>query len=447
MSDQQPPVIIIFGITGDLSKRKLLPALYHLFEKQLLPNGTKIIGTSRRELSRSDLLNTIEESIQAKKESCRPEAMNQLNEAVSTAQVDPVKTADFDKLKDLLDTLDSDGPRNRLFYMSIPPSAYGQIISNLQSSGLNAQQNRIMLEKPFGYNFNSAEASVKLVSSAFNEEQIYRIDHYLAKETAQNLLSFRLHNPIFVPLWNNQHIESVHVRQFETLGIEGRVNFYEQTGALRDMIQSHLMQLLALTLMDVPEDMTSRSIHEAKQRFFKGLDIANPALATRGQYQSYRQEVSNPNSIVETYVKLELSSHLQPWQGVKLFLEHGKGMNQNIADIAVAFKSAGERRRNSLIFQIQPNEGISLDLLVKEPGLANEMRHTSLDLKYKDVFTDILKIDAYERVLMDAIRGDQSLFAADEEVLTTWRVLDPLLDAWSGTNDGLVFYPNGASTV
>ncbi len=446
MTNQSAPVIVIFGITGDLSKRKLLPAVYHLFHKKLLPTGTQIIGTSRSPLSKADLMHLIEGSLNDRDEACEDEALNQLNASIDTVQIDPEKLSDFQKLKDKLDDLDNNANHSRLFYMSIPPSAYGPIISNLKATGLNSEANRILLEKPFGYNLTSATEAVKLVGSAYQAEQIYRIDHYLAKETAQNLLSFRLHNPIFVPLWNNGHIDSVHVRQFETLGIEGRVNFYEQTGALRDMIQSHLMQILALTLMDVPENMTSKAIHAAKLKFFASLQEARPTKAIRGQYQTYRQEVGK-DSNVETYVKLELSSQLTAWQGVPLLLEHGKGMNRTLADITIAFKSAGERRRNSLTFQIQPNEGISLNLLIKEPGLTNNMTHTALDLKYKDVFKSAHTVDAYERVLMDAVRGDQSLFASDEEVLTTWRILQPLLDTWADNDEGLRIYPNAAEKV
>jgi glucose-6-phosphate 1-dehydrogenase len=328
--------------------------------------------------------------------------------------------------------------------MSIPPAAYDPIIKNLALVGLSDDQNRILLEKPFGYDLKSAEDAIKIVGQAFKEKQIYRIDHYLAKETAQNLLAFRLHNPIFMPLWSSQHIDFIHVRQFETIGIEGRANFYEQTGALRDMIQSHLMQLLALTLMDTPEDMTSEAIHVSKQNFFSELNLAEPKDVIRGQYKGYKEEVDNPNSSTETYVKLHLTSQAEMWRETEIILEHGKAMSETAADITIAFKTPHERRRNSLTFQIQPNEGISLDLVVKEPGFENNMKHTALDFRYRSAFKDVPYVDAYERVLMDAIQGDQSLFASDEEVLTTWKVLQPILDNWANNSDGLVIYPVGS---
>lgn len=441
------PVIIIFGITGDLSKRKLLPALYHLFSQNILDPNTKIIGTSRRPLSVEELLKTVELCVLEKDKVCDPDGLKKIGRALSTIKLDPDNSEDYAKLSHSLDELDKAGKRQRLFYMSIPASAYEPIVKHLSSHRLNDQRTILLLEKPFGYNLESAEQSIKLVHEGFDEDQIYRIDHYLAKETAQNLLAFRMHNPIFVPLWDAQHIQSVHVKQFETLNIEGRANFYEQTGALRDVVQSHLMQLLAITLMTVPSSMGSQDIHAAKQAFFDSLDPADPKRAARAQYDSYREEVDNPNSSVETYVKLCLSSNAEQWQGTEIVLEHGKAMAETTAKVIVEFKTPYERRHNSLIFQIQPNEGISLDLVVKEPGLDNRMEHAALDFRYHDRFKDHTYYDAYERVLVDAIHGDQSLFASDDEVLSTWRVLQPILDAWTKTSSDLKTYTAGSKTV
>lgn len=445
MVKQLDPVIVIFGITGDLSRRKLLPSLYNLFEQNLLSKDTKLVGISRRDLPLEQLLSLIEESTNQHKP-CSAQVLSHLSQSASTLQVDPTNPQDYQKLKQLLESFDTAGKRDRIFYMSIPPAAYEPIIKNLALVGLNQQHDRVLLEKPFGYDLHSAEQTIKIVHEAFSEEQIYRIDHYLAKETAQNLLAFRRHNPIFLPLWSNQHINSVRVRQFETIGIENRANFYEQTGALRDMIQSHLLQLLALTLMDVPSDTTSQAIHQAKQNFLKQLDPAEPSKAERGQYNGYRTEVDNPGSVTETYVKLALVSRSPIWQGTKLILEHGKAMGETAADVTIDFRATDERRHNSLIFRLKPEEGISLDLIVKEPGLANEMRHVDLKFDYHDAFQSNSN-DAYERVLADAVRGDQSLFASDEEVLTTWRILQPILDAWHGNDKGLILYPTGTIKV
>ena len=438
------PVIIIFGITGDLSKRKLLPALAELFRRGILKQGTKIIGISRHQLSQDDVLQIINSSLANK---AQDDHAVDLSSAVTALQLNPTNLSDFQRLKSLLESFDSLGACQRLYYMSIPPAAYAPIIENLSRAGLNTENDRLLLEKPFGYNLESAKSSIDLVSKAFRETQVYRIDHYLAKETAQNLLAFRLHNPIFVPLWNNQHIERVHIRQFESIGIEGRTNFYEQTGALRDMIQSHLMQLLALTMMTVPDSMTSSAIHKAKIDFLSSLAVADPKLSIRGQYDGYRQEVNQPNSNVETYVKLQLSSQSKIWQGVQFILEHGKAMHQSIADVNISFKTSHEKRRNSLTFQVQPDETIRLDLLIKEPGLTNNMRHADLKLSYSDVFPNSNKVDAYARVIMDAINGDQSLFASNQEVINNWQILEPLLEAWSDNSHGLIIYPYGATAV
>lgn len=441
---QQAPIIVIFGVTGNLSKRKLLPALYHLLRQGLLPKNTRVIGISRRPLTTEELLSTVELCVLEKDGVCDPAGLELVKSAVQTLQLNPESPKDFQALSELLDSLDGHTKRNRLFYMSIPAAAYPPIIQNLAAAGLSEERNRLLLEKPFGYSLESAEKLIDLLSKDFQEEQIYRIDHYLAKETAQNLLAFRLHNPIFLPLWNAEHIQHVHVRATETIGIEGRAAFYEQTGAVRDFIQSHLMQLLAITMMDVPADMSSQAIHAAKQRFLEDLAPADAAEAIRAQYVGYRHEVDNNNSAVETYAALRLKHTAERWQGTDILLETGKAMGRKTTDITVEFKTPHERRRNSLIFRIQPDEGISLDLVVKEPGLEDRMHHAALDFRYHDTFHDRQHIDAYERVLMDAVRGDRSLFASDREVLATWRTLQPVLDAWENSSHGLLTYEPGS---
>jgi len=443
----EPPIIVIFGITGDLSRRKLLPALYHMLRLGNLPPETKIIGTSRREIDKHDFMNTVELCVLEKDKVCDPEGLKKVEVALETLQLDPNEDKDYEKLKHLLHKFDQGSSKVRMFYMSVPSTAYGPIVSHLANNNLNTEKTRLLLEKPFGYDFDSASKLISLVNQSFKEDQIYRIDHYLAKETAQNLLAFRMHNPIFSALWSCEFIQSIHIRAFETIGIEGRDNFYEQTGAARDFIQSHLMQLLSITMMDMPKDMTSKSIHDAKQSFFNDLIEANPHHAIRGQYDSYKEEVSNPRSHVETYAKILLKSTSEKWRDTNIILETGKAMQEKSTDIVIEFKTEHERRRNSLTFQIQPNEGISLDLVVKEPGLENNMHHTSLDFRYDTTFKDYEYIDAYERVLMDAIIGDQSLFASDQEVLSTWKVLDPVIKNWQSHSDNLVIYTAGSKGI
>lgn len=440
------PVIVVFGITGDLSKRKLLPALYHLLSQGLLPEDTRIVGISRQPLSVDELLSTVELCVLEKDNVCDPVGLQRVHAALQTHQLNPEQVDDFHALKQLLDSFDTpDAQRQRLLYLSIPAAAYEPVIGNLAAAGLHTPNNRLLLEKPFGYNLASAEELIDLVNQHYEEDQVYRIDHYLTKETAQNMLTFRMHNPIFSPLWNAEHIQRVHILATEALGIEGRANFYEQTGALRDLVQSHLMQLLAITLMDVPPSMTSDDVHLSKQHFLEQLRPASAQRAVRGQYNTYRSEVNNEYSNVETYTRISLEHSAERWQGTEIILETGKGLDRKTTEIIVEFKTPHERRRNSLIFRVQPNEGIGLELVVKEPGLENHMRHTALEFSYDEAFKHKTPVDAYERVLLDAVRGDQALFASDREVLATWHVLQPLIDAWSASGDGLVSYPVGAA--
>jgi glucose-6-phosphate 1-dehydrogenase len=437
------PVLIIFGITGDLSKRKLLPALYRLVQQGLLPEATRIIGVSRHELDIDELLGSTELCVLEKDNICDPEGIAKLRAAMSSFQLQPDQPADYQRLKAELETIDSD---NRVFYMSIPPSAYAPIVENLAAAGLNEPTSRLLVEKPFGYDLQSAEQLISVMEQHFEEQQVYRIDHYLARETAQNLLTFRSSNPIFTPLWDSEHIESVHIKAYEKLGIEGRADFYEKTGALRDLIQSHLLQLLAITLMDIPHNMTSEQIHLSKQHFLEQLQPADPAEAHRAQYDSYRDEVSNSDSTTETYARMTVHHGTERWQDVAMTLETGKALDRKATEIVIAFRTPHhDHPSNNLIFQIQPHEGILLDLMVKQPGFDSEMRHTALKFDYASSFQDDQHIDAYERVLMDAVRADQSLFASSDEVLATWRVLQPLLDDWADNSDGLGSYPAGTA--
>jgi glucose-6-phosphate 1-dehydrogenase len=445
MTDQQTsPIIVIFGITGDLSKRKLLPALYHLLKEDLLPHDIKIIGTSRRDIEIDDLLGSVELCVLEKDSICDPDGIAKLRSALQAFKLDPVEDSDYESLKQHLDTLSVEHRGDRIFYMSLPPSAYAPIIERLSQHGMNDSRSRILLEKPFGYDETSARELIDLVNKHYKEDQIYRIDHYLAKETAQNLLTFRMHNPIFTALWAREHIDSVHIEAAEELGIENRADFYDKTGALRDLIQSHLMQLLALTMMDIPIRLNSHEIHLSKQYFLEQLMPANTHRAYRAQYTGYKSAVNNDRSSTETYAKIHLEHGAERWQGVDIILETGKALPDKHTRITVQFKGHHGQPHNKLVFQVQPNEGISLDLFVKQPGLDNTMQKTLLDLTYDTAFEAGQHIDAYERVLVDAARGDQALFASANEVMATWHVLQPIIDAWDKNSDGLMSYESGS---
>ena len=441
----KPPVIVIFGITGDLSQRKLLPALYHLMTHDLLAEGTRIIGTSRKALSAEALLDKVELCVLEAQEECDPVGLQKLHDALQLVQLDPTQSEDYHNLSQILDQFDSEEKRDRLMYMAIPPKAYKPIIRQLGAHKLNDERTRLLVEKPFGHDVTSAQELVQTTNEHFDESQIYRVDHYLAKETAQNLLTFRLHNPIFTPLWNSEHIEKIHIRAAERIGIENRADFYEQTGALRDIIQSHLMQLMAIIMMDQPASGSSESIHEGKLALLKSIAPANPLKVVRAQYEGYRNEVSSPASRTETYARMELHSQLTRWQDTRIILETGKALNEKVTEVIVQFKHPHEKRRNQLRFRLQPNEGISLDLVVKVPGFEEQMQHTELNFSYKNAFNNESgHPDAYERVIMDAVRGDQLLFASSEELLAAWEIVQPVLDSWSADTQPIASYPKGA---
>lgn len=440
------PVIIIFGGTGDLSKRKLLPALYHLISHDLLHDDIKIIATSRRLIDTETLLKDVELCVLEKQQTCNPAGIAKLSQAMNTIQLDPTDSDDYVALSRILDDLDATGKRDRLFYMAVPPVAYEQIITKLGESGLNDDRTRLLVEKPFGQDLATARELIATSTRYFSESQLYRIDHYLAKETAQNLLTFRLHNPIFSRIWNGDNIKKIHIRAAEELGVENRKEFYEQTGALRDVIQGHLLQLLAIVMMDQPSIDSSMSIHEGKQALLASLAPAAVATAHRAQYKGYREAVENPDSFVETYARVELHSELARWQDTTIVLETGKAMQKKVTEVIVEFKQIHERRKNQLRFRIQPDEGISLDLIVKVPGFDEQMQHTQLDFSYDKAFgEDVSHPDAYERVIMDAIAADQSLFASSQELQYSWEVIQPLIDAWKHEDpNGIALYDPGA---
>lgn len=441
------PTIVIFGITGDLSKRKLLPALYHLITHDLLSEHTRIIGTSRKGMDKDQLLKHVELCVLEAHNICDPVGIRKLHDALTIVKLDPSESDDYESLARTLDEQDDNEKRDRVLYMALPPEAYAPIITKLGEHKLNDERTRILIEKPFGYDTESATSLIDVIGRNFSEEQTYRIDHYLAKETAQNVLAFRLHNPIFSSLWNSQHIEKIHIRAAESIGIENRVEFYEKTGALRDIIQSHLIQLLAVVMMEQPVDASSESIHEGKHVFLRSLEPADPTTAVRGQYENYKDETDNPNSYTETYARIELSSKANRWTDTRIVLETGKAMGEKVTEVIVQFKHSHERLRNQLRFRIQPDEGISLDLAVKKPGFGDTMQHTELDFSYGSTFGNEMYPDAYERVIMDAIKADQSLFTSSDELMYAWNVVQPVIDAWNKDDTGLFMYHKGTKRI
>lgn len=452
----EPSIIVIFGVTGDLSQRYLLPALYHLVKDGLLHEKTEIIGVSRRHIDPAELLNDTTLCSQEEDGICDPQALQKMREHFHMVQLDPSNGEDYARLlKTMNEYEDTEGVcMNRLYYLSIPPQVYGPVIKHMEAEELNTgcqhhvAESRILIEKPFGYDTKSAQVLIEELTHGFREEQTYRIDHYLAKETVQNILTFRFENPIFETLWNRNHISSIEVSASEKIGIEGRAQFYEPLGALRDFIQSHLLQLLAIVTMDRPAAMDSQNIHASKQAVLRQVRaVAADKInedAVRGQYENYRQEVNNPNSRTETFAGIRLSVNSERWQNVPMTLWTGKQLAEKRTEVTVCFKGQDGEAANYLRMRIQPNEGIELDLLAKKPGFDNELQPAAMDFSYRNNFGSHEHPDAYERVLVDAVRGDRTLFATGEEVMQAWRIVQPVLDAWSRSAQGPDTYKGGS---
>jgi glucose-6-phosphate 1-dehydrogenase len=448
-----PAIIVIFGITGDLSRRYLLPSLYHLFKDNLLDDKTEIVGVSRRELDVDALLQSVEEAITNQEGECNQTVMERIQRHLHPFMLDMDSPEGYAGLLEKLNTIEAEQSvcMDRLYYLSIPPEAYGDVIGRMAEAGLNQScqhdkaSTRLLVEKPFGHDLASAEELVKITSQHFQEEQIFRIDHYLAKETAQNIVTFRFENPIFEPVWNNQHVAKIDIVASEEIGIEGRAHFYERQGALRDFIQNHLLQLLAIATMDEPSQLDSASIHSAKLHLLESIRPVDPGQAKRGQYASYKDEVDNPESSVETFACISTTIDSDRWRDVPVTIRTGKALADRRTTVTFTFKGKADgSASNELQFRIQPDEGIALKLLAKKPGFDHELFPVAMDFSYAQHFEGPHP-GAYERVLMDAVRGDRTLFASSQEVLAAWRVVNDVVHAWQQGSEGMQIYEAGTS--
>ena len=453
---KQPLILVIFGITGDLAQRKLLPALYQLAKANELPEQLQIVGISRREVAKADVFKELSSFVG--KAGYEQGIETSLAAKTEMIQMDLLDEAAYVQLLDQLQTFEDQLGQgaSRLYYLSIPSQAFTPIIRLLGETGHNAplpggqDAPRLLIEKPFGYDLTSAKELIEVVDEHFGEGQIYRIDHYVAKETVQNILTFRFQNPLFESIWNNRHIDNISVVAHESIGIEGRANFYEQTGALRDLIQSHLLQLLAITTMTKPLKLESTEIHAEKLKLLAAITPIAPdevaSHAVRGQYDGYRQEVTNPDSLIETYARLQLEIDNDQWRGVPVVLESGKALTEKLTEISICFKQPSDsaHEKNKLVFRIQPSEGITLKLQTKRPGIQNVTESANMDFNYAHSFNQ-RPAEAYERVIVDAIRGDQTLFASAAEVLRRWEIIENVLEQWSHNDVGLHIYPQGTA--
>lgn len=411
--------LIIFGITGDLAHRKLLPALSRIIGTGEFDELT-IIGVSRRHVEQYELLG---------------DHHHQLNGTTSMFTMDVNSSDDYLKLRDYIDLQPDE---QALFYLAVPPVSSPAIVEHLGQAGLNTPRCKLLLEKPFGIDEASAQDMIAHVAKYFDESHIYRIDHYLAKEMTQNIVIFRATNAIFSNIWSKEFIESVEIIASEQIGIEGRAQFYEQTGALRDVLQGHMLQLLSLILLQVPEELNWDALPAARLQALKQLQPADPATSVRAQYDGYKQEVNNPDSKTETFVSTILFSNDPTWDGVPLRLITGKALDRKTTEVRVNFRRTKALQSNSLIFHIQPNEGIEIDLITRKPGYDQQFATQKLQFMYPEG-TELP--EAYEQVIVDAIRSHKSLFTTGEEVIRAWEILTPLQQAWQANAADLKTYP------
>lgn len=452
-ADLEPSILVIFGITGDLAKRHLLPSLYHLTSMGVLNDKTEVVGITRGETTLDELLDKIELCVSEVDGICKPEVVEKLKQRLQIRQMDLDSSADYKALNDHLDELETKHgvSMNRLYYLSVPPKVAQPIIHLIGQNGLNSTKEntrlpRLLLEKPFGFNLSSAHDLINKTAEFFSEEQIYRIDHYLAKETVQNILQFRFNNPIFEPLWDKDHVDYIEVVAEEALGIENRVDFYEQTGALRDLLQSHLLQILGLVTMEQPTELTAEKIHRHKLTVMEEFMPVGAGAWVRGQYKSYKDEVANPNSTTETFAAVKLLIDNHRWHNVPMIVKTGKSLPAKTSAVNVVFKPTEDSpHHNVLTFNIQPNEGIELSLRVKKPGFNDVIQPVEMDFKYQSNFAPGQTPTAYERVLVDAIRGDHTLFATAQEIIESWRVVEDMFENWQKDVGDIVIYDNNSS--
>jgi glucose-6-phosphate 1-dehydrogenase len=460
----EPCALVVFGITGDLARKKLIPALYDLHSRGLLPTDFVLVGYARRDWSDGDFEDMARKA--AKEHARTPWRDDVWARMAGNVRFVPGSFDDdngFDQLNQCLnDMRDSHGIKgNAAFYLSIPPAAFPTVLKQLERTGMadndrSGGWRRVVVEKPFGHDLQSSRELNALVDNVFTAQDVFRIDHYLGKETVQNILALRFANMLFEPIWNSNYVDSVQLTMAEDVGIGTRAAFYDETGAARDVMQNHLLQLLALTAMEEPVEFTAESLRIEKLKVLRAIrppagdDLANYAI--RGQYVQgwlagervvgYRQETNvPPDSITETYAAVRLNIETRRWAGVPFYLRVAKRLPRRVTEIAVLFKKAPhlpfsrtdteELGHNQLVIRVQPDEGVTLKFGSKVPGSAMEVRDVSMDFLYGEAFTESSP-EAYERLLLDVLLGDATLFPRNDEVEASWQVIDPLEAFWQG---------------
>ncbi|SNX52705.1 glucose-6-phosphate dehydrogenase [Thermoanaerobacterium sp. RBIITD] len=455
-------IMVIFGGTGDLTHRKLMPALYNLLFEKNLPENFCIVSVGRRDKTNESYRNEVYESI---KNFSRIE----LDENVWKVLKNKIYYQKFDfhddngytHLKGLLSELDDNYNTNgnRIFYLAVAPEYFELIVEKLNEHGMvenNRSWQRVMIEKPFGKDLNSAKYLNKKITEVFREKNTYRIDHYLGKEMLQNIMVIRFANVFFEPVWNNKYVDNIQISSSETVGIENRGGYYEKAGALRDMVQNHMLQLITLTAMEPPVDLSTESIHDEKVKVLKSLQELTPELvlknAIRGQYKGYREEEKvKPNSDTETYVALKIYIENFRWAGVPFYIRTGKRLPVKSTEIIVQFKPLpgilffkenGGLTPNLLVIKIQPEEGVFLQFNAKKPGTSNKIIPVQMDF-CQNCQVGSNSPEAYERLIYDALRGDSTLFTRWDEVEYSWKYVDKIAEVWRNEKPNFPNYEAG----
>jgi glucose-6-phosphate 1-dehydrogenase len=455
-----PPFsIIIFGATGDLTHRKILPAFYAMSQHGLLPEQCHIIGFARRDWSDETFRAEMRQGVQQfSRVPFDTAAWDEFAGQLHYHRSEFDQADGYPRLGQLLDRLGAPAAHNRLFYLATPPEAYPVIVRHIGAAGLNHSAGgwtRLIIEKPFGRDLQSAIALNQQVHDVFAEEQVYRIDHYLGKETVQNLVVFRFANAIFEPIWNRNFIDHVQITVAETVGVESRAGYYDTAGVGRDMLQNHLLQLLTLTAMEPPYAFDARALRDEKVKVLQALRPIEAQAAMPGQYIGYRNEKGvAPKSQTPTYAAVKLHIDNWRWQGVPFFLRSGKQLADKTTEISIVFKrpphslfplEPGEMLTpNTLTLCIQPDEGMHLRFEAKMPGAGMKRQTVDMDMTYAQDFNSASLPEAYERLLLDALQGDAALFTRADEIELAWHAIDPVISAWEHGEVPLYFYETGS---
>lgn len=455
-----PASMVMFGVTGDLARRKLLPAIYDLTHRGLLPPGFGLVGFGRRDWSDEQFAEYVREAAQEGSRTGYDDAVfEQLRAGLRFVRGEFDDAAAYEQLTRVVSELDASRGTggNHVFYLSIPPAAFPEVCSQLASSGLNTPRGdswrRVVIEKPFGHDLASARELNEVVEQVFRPEDVFRIDHYLGKETVQNILALRFSNQLFEPIWNANYVDHVQITMAESIGIGSRAGYYDGIGTARDVIQNHLLQLLALTAMEEPVSFRAADLRAEKEKVLAAVSLPEDLAAhtARGQYlggwqggekvRSYLTEDGiPPDSTTETYAAMRLDINTRRWAGVPFYLRAGKRLGRRVTEIAVVFKQApflpfrstdtANLGQNAIVVRVQPDEGVTMRFGSKVPGTQMEVRDVTMDFAYGESFTEESP-EAYERLILDVLLGDPPLFPRQREVELSWRILDPITEFWA----------------